>query len=653
MFQLREILQAISLKMLIIPLGILPLKVSFANNDIDSLKNLLKAPRQVKEMLLAELCWEYKYSQPDSAKYFGSQAVNLASKNKNPAALSVAYHNLAVVYEAQSDFEEAIKLNQKSLEIKKQIGDKIGVANSLNNLGGIYDQKGNYPKAVALYKQAYTIYKNKGDRENVAMINLNLGIVLKAQKEYKKVLKYYREAHEIYKGLNKPFETGASEANLGSVFLKLEQYDSCIFYSKLAEQCFINLKIEKFLPVVRANIGIAYGKKNQLMASNSYLQKAIEGHRKFNDKKELSFALVHLAENHKGDNYPLALSLANQALQSAEDCASLPDMMEARKLLAELYQSKGNIRLSLENFTVYSELKDSLFTIEKNKELNQFNIAFETEKKDRKITELNQQSTIQKLQIKEKNILIYAALVLLGFSIFCAYLIVNKRKIKAQVRLKDEMRKQQELRFKEVFNAEERERRRIAEDLHDGVGQTLSAALMNLNGFIAKTELKDEQQSLLAEKSVALLTESYDEMRSISHQMIPNALLKSGLVSAVREFLNKIDQQELKINLDINGLQDKLDDNIETVIYRVIQEATNNVIKYAKATKLSIQISRDDDGISVSIEDNGIGFNSHNLKNTQGIGFKNMQNRVTSLNGTLEIDSEPGKGTLLNFYLPA
>ncbi len=639
-------------KTLVLFITLLISKATFAYGNIDSLKNLLKHTDQPKENVLAELCWAYKYNQPDSAKYYGSEAVKLAEKNKNLPALSIAYHNLAVVYEAQSNFDEAIKLNQQSMEIKKQIGDDIGVANSLNNLGGIYDQKGDYPKATELYKQAYTIYKSKGDREKIALINLNLGIVLKAQKEYKKVLNYYREAHQIYKSLNKTFETGASEANLGSVFLKLNQYDSCIFYSKLAEQKFTELKIDKFLPVVQANIGVAYGKKNDLKLSNQYLQTAAKAHQAFNNKKELSFTLLHLSKNAQPKNHALALQYAQQALKSAKECASLPEMMEARKQLATLYQIKGKSELALQNFKVYSQLKDSLFTIEKNKELNQFNVAFETEKKERKITELNQQSTIQELKIKEKNILLYSALVLIAFSIFSAYLSINKRKIKAQIKLKEEMAKQQELRVMEVFNAEERERRRIAEDLHDGVGQTLSAALINLNGFISKTDIKDGQHSLLAERSVTLLTESYDEMRSISHQMIPNALLKSGLSSAVREFISKINQQELKVTLAVNGLQEKLDDNTETVIYRVIQEATNNVIKYAKATKLSIQINRDEDGISVSIEDNGVGFDAKKLKDIQGIGLKNMYNRITSLNGSLEIDSQPQKGSLINFYLP-
>ncbi|RKD18015.1 hypothetical protein BCY91_16365 [Pelobium manganitolerans] len=626
---------------------------AFADADTDSLKNLLRTKPKNEATILAELCWNYKYSHPDSAKSYGLLAAKKAKAQKNDAVLSTAYHNLAIVYGAESKFEEAINYNQQALALKRKLKDQMGIANSLNNLGGIYDQQGNYIKAVDLYKEAYAIYKKVGNPESLAQINLNLGIVLKAQKQYDNVLKYYREAYQIYKNLNKTFEVGASEANLGSFFLEINQPDSSIFYSKLAEKKFKALKIENFLPVVRANLGIAYAKKNDLASSNHYLKLAAKGHQLFNNKKELSFVQNGLSENYGTQNISQALLYAKEALNNAEECKSLPEIMKARRQLATLYQYIGNTKLALQNFQLYSDLKDSLFTIEKNKQMSQFNVVFETEKKDRRITELDQQSTIQQLEIKEKNILLYAAIVLIGFSIFTAYLMIKKRRAQAQMELNAEKNRQQELRVKEVFDAEERERRRIAEDLHDGVGQTLSAALMNLNGLIAKADLKDPQQSALAERSVALLSESYDEMRAISHQMIPNALLKSGLAAAVREFVNKINQQTLKITLDINGLQEKLNENVETVIYRVIQEATNNVIKYAKASKLSIQINRDEDGISLSIEDNGIGFDPSQLKKSQGIGFKNMYNRVASLNGTLEIDSQPGKGTLLNFYLPA
>ncbi|MCY1526893.1 Oxygen sensor histidine kinase NreB [compost metagenome] len=235
--------------------------------------------------------------------------------------------------------------------------------------------------------------------------------------------------------------------------------------------------------------------------------------------------------------------------------------------------------------------------------------------------------------------------------IVLAYFIHNRRQLKAKSQLQEEINKQQDLAARAVLDAEERERRRIAGDLHDGVGQMLSAALLNLNLLFKRLDL-NEENSRQATHSLSLVNDCYDEMRSISHQMMPNALIKAGLASAVKEFLNKIDSNILKINLEVIGLNQRLDEQTETVIYRVIQETVNNVIKHAEASKLNISLIKDEEGITVTIEDNGKGFDKSKGNLKAGIGITNMLSRVAFLKGTLDIDTAPGKGTLVAIHLP-
>jgi two-component system, NarL family, sensor kinase len=149
-----------------------------------------------------------------------------------------------------------------------------------------------------------------------------------------------------------------------------------------------------------------------------------------------------------------------------------------------------------------------------------------------------------------------------------------------------------------------------------------------------------------------LVDESCKEVRSVSHQMMPNALLKSGLASAIREFIDKIDNRILKINLYTEGLDERLEENTETVLYRVIQECVNNVIKHAGANQLDISLLKDPDGISATIEDNGKGFNTTNQQKFDGIGLKNIKSRVEFLKGTVDFDSSEGNGTLVAIHIP-
>lgn len=213
--------------------------------------------------------------------------------------------------------------------------------------------------------------------------------------------------------------------------------------------------------------------------------------------------------------------------------------------------------------------------------------------------------------------------------------------------------KQQDLATKAIINAEENERKRIAADLHDGVGQIMSAAKMNLSAFENEITFKDDAQKIYFDKLIGLVDESCKEIRSVSHQMMPNALLKNGLASAVKEFIDKIDNRIIKINLYTEGLNERLDGNTETVLYRIIQECVNNVIKHSGANNLDISLIKDNDGISATVEDNGRGFDTMDRQKTEGIGLKNIRSRVEFLKGTVDFDSSPGKGTLVAIHVPA
>jgi two-component system NarL family sensor kinase len=231
-------------------------------------------------------------------------------------------------------------------------------------------------------------------------------------------------------------------------------------------------------------------------------------------------------------------------------------------------------------------------------------------------------------------------------------LLYNRSKLKQETRLQLEIIKQQDFSTKAVLDAEEKERKRIAGDLHDGVGQLFSVVRMNLSGLLERAKLGNESDKILAEKTLALVDESCKEVRSISHQMMPNVLLKSGLADAIKNFIDKIDKETLKIHLQTFGLKNRLESNVETVLYRVIQETVNNVIKHAEATELDIQLVKEDESITATIEDNGKGFNTLQLKGLEGLGLKNIRTRVEYLKGTVDFDSSIGRGTVVSVWIP-
>jgi signal transduction histidine kinase len=218
--------------------------------------------------------------------------------------------------------------------------------------------------------------------------------------------------------------------------------------------------------------------------------------------------------------------------------------------------------------------------------------------------------------------------------------------------MKSELIKQQELAVKAVIEAEENERQRIAKDLHDGVGQMMSAAKMNLSAFESELKWSDENQQQSFEKIIQLVDESCKEVRSVSHIMMPNALLKKNLAMAIGDFVDKLDKKKLQVHVYTEGLEERLDSNIETVLYRVIQECVTNVIKHAEATNLDISLIRDKDGINGTIEDNGKGFDISDKEKFEGIGLRNIITRIEYLKGTVDFDSAPHRGTVVGIHVP-
>jgi signal transduction histidine kinase len=213
---------------------------------------------------------------------------------------------------------------------------------------------------------------------------------------------------------------------------------------------------------------------------------------------------------------------------------------------------------------------------------------------------------------------------------------------------------QQELRSRAIIEAEEKERTRIARELHDGIGQQLSAAKLNISGLQASLNTNNNEEKVMIQNAIDLIDESVKEVRVVSHSMMPNALIKSGLVSAVREFINKISSSgSLRINLEIVGLTDRLEQTVETVLFRVLQELVNNIIKHAQATEVSIQLIRHETELTILIEDNGVGFNVDKVLDKEGgIGLKNIQSRVAFLNGQVFFDSHVDKGTTVTIEIP-
>lgn len=205
---------------------------------------------------------------------------------------------------------------------------------------------------------------------------------------------------------------------------------------------------------------------------------------------------------------------------------------------------------------------------------------------------------------------------------------------------------------KALIDGQNIEQKRISEDLHDGLGQTLTAASLNLMALENDLNEAGITNSDKVDSLKSLLQNAIVEVRNISHNLMPNLMAEEGLEAAITELCNRtIKSSKLDIILKIQNLPKKLNSAIEISFYRIVQEVINNTLKHSGARKLFVSIIYFDNRIMLETEDNGVGFDP-NIKDIKGLGLKNIAIRVEMLNGVYHINSVPGKGTLISIEIP-
>ncbi len=205
----------------------------------------------------------------------------------------------------------------------------------------------------------------------------------------------------------------------------------------------------------------------------------------------------------------------------------------------------------------------------------------------------------------------------------------------------------------EIIEGQERERKRVAEELHDGIGQLLSAINLNLKKLESKAEEwnKEYQQSYY--NALKLLDQAVREVRNISHNLMPDVLENFGLIKAIEHLCEDLKGGEkLQVDFYHNEIDHRFNRTIEITLYRVTQELIANALKHAQADYIQIQLIEHKKRLVLSVEDNGRGFREDEIQNKSGIGLKNTEKRIKSLNGKLMIDSEKEKGTAITVELP-
>ena len=378
-----------------------------------------------------------------------------------------------------------------------------------------------------------------------------------------------------------------------------------------------------------------------------------------NHRFHMAGSINGIAESYLGLNeIDQARTEALKALSIGEQIPSARMKLKSLTVLAEAEEKSGNISKAFYYQKERLVLKDTLEKEDVKKKVQELDAQYQSELKDARIAQMNKDKEIDELEGEKKSILIYvltgglAAIVLLGFISYRGFR--NKQNLAKQTeilqmqRIKELELEKQLIAYNALLKGQEEERSRMAKDLHDGLGGMLSSVKLTLGAMKGNTILTEDNTRLFS-KALDQLDHSINEMRRVAHNMMPEALVKFGLQQAIEDYCNGLREgSTLKFNTQFYGLEKRLDGPTEIIVYRIIQELLNNVVKHAKATEVLVQVMRHGNNLNITIEDNGTGFPSDTVDSKNGAGLVNVQARVDYLKGTLDIQSIAGKGTSIH-----
>ena len=520
--------------------------------------------------------------------------------------------------------DSADKYIDLASEILKKSTWQRGVGLVNLTRGHYYFRAGLYDQALKEYYLAQTVFEKTNDLFNIASIKIYIGTLLTYIKRYDSGKPFLFDALRISKQFKNQSLYAVSLGNIGNYYLKIADFEQAVFYLKSCLEIINSGKTDKLKKLPRTVAG-----NNMLAVSYLYVgqpdsSKICENlceqiGEQIGNYHNLFDMYAGISEYHlKNSNYSNAMAYARKALEKAQKLNAIEKISASYKLIYESEKKLGNESAALKHLELYNILEDSIQRTNSAKQIAILINKEESEHQKSKIQEL----TIQNLS-QSKDYLLAILIISIASILFFLWQsnrlkIKNKALIEKNKEISEAMLKGQTL-----------ERKRVAVDLHDNLGSTLSSIQWSLKAF-DKSKMDNEEKEVYQNLS-SMLKDAYNQVRLLSHNMLPEEFEKHGLVPALKYFIKKTNQNSvIKFELEIQDSFSRLDNNIEFELYSICLELINNIVKYSNGNEAKIVLKIYHKTVNLIISENGKGITHIN---NEGKGLKNIQARVDSLDG--------------------
>lgn len=604
-----------------------------------------------KVFLLSDQCFAYRRKNVDSALYFGERALQLARTLKFPKGEAQALNDLAIIYIDRSAYAEADTALRRALSIRRQLGDTAGVGAVHNKLGNLYQSQLRLEEALVENQQALALFTALGDRKKEALILSNIAVINFNMRQFDHALEYHQAAAEMHRTSGDSAGLATSQGNMANVLLSLGDTTRALDLFKQAGSYFKGRGLLREYAVQahnEAGVRLAQGDAARAIALYSEALRIREegGDRKAMASTRTGLADAFLFQGRTNEARKIAL----EALTLATEVGATNEMMQANKLMARIHARTGRADSTLIYHERYAALRDSVFSTDTGKRIADLQARIGLQQKEHELQRQRATLSEQNLEIAElgrkaerRNFLLALAFGGIGAVVLGGLVVLQAQRRKAAALRDAAVIAEREQGLKTLVRQTDEERKRIASELHDGVGQLLT-------GLKYRIESIADPDGRLSD-TLALADEAGREVRDIAHRMMPRSLEGSGLVPALADMLEKaLNAPGMRKTFEHHGLEQRLAPDVETGIYRIAQELVNNIIKHAKASMVDVQLLRNKDVVVLIVEDDGIGIDAG--RSETGLGLRNLRDRARVLNGSIELVNNNGKGTCATLRVP-
>lgn len=611
---------------------------------------------QKKLEFLHEKIVRTQYSKLDSMNHFIKELKRKI--HSNDSVWLARYYSLrGIYYQQKSEYDSAKQAQRISLKIAKKIHDKRLQAKANQRLGVVFKMQGDLETSMKYFFTSRDLaYANKDTITGVTA-DLVIGQVYWRLKKYKKAVEQIDKAIKVAESSKEIFEDKQRKADVlsgiylekGNMLLMLGKLDESLKFYYKAEKLISNTGHREGLAIVFSNIGAIHFLKNDINIAIQYYKKGLQLSKEFKDEVSQGVAKMNLGEAYYNLNkFYSAEKELSESLQLFKKLKDKFNLVDNYGYLHELETRRKNYAKALQYYKLRVAYKDSILNEKNLAKISDLEVKYKTVEKEQQITQQNLELQTQKATIASQRNTQLLLLGGLGFFVLGGLLFYSRNKAQQKQKLQEAVLKEKEKGFASVIKASEDERKRISKDLHDGIGQQMSALKMALSN-VKKQETNEVQKEQLS-KILTRFTDSANEIRHISHQMMPKKLLDNGLPEAIEDLLfGSFEFSNIKYEFEHFNIKERFDERIEISLYRVLQELINNIIKHANATEVNVLLHKKNSKLVLFVEDNGVGMKE---KDTKGHGVLNIKSRIDMVKGTVNYELSSISGTIATITIP-